>query len=182
MQTGVEDFAGMAKRYLNIPEEDRLDGIAQSRFREVRGILAVKGWSAKELGEGLYLVSFEWSNPSGAGDVGIFFEVDTKNRFARPIVPDDELSLKYGILTKEEFEKAEALTRDVIKRKYPEAAMEYANHLLTVSGKSGGDYDPNEVAQSVHRSLKEAFEHRQDQFLRVKMVKGTAVGEYSAKY
>ncbi|RKH94549.1 hypothetical protein D7Y15_42540 [Corallococcus sp. AB030] len=114
--------------------------------------------------------------------MGIFFEVDTENRFARPIVPDDELSLKYGILTKEAFEKAEALTRDVIKRKYPEAAMEYANHLLTVSGKAGGDYDPNEVAQSVHRSLKDAFDHRRDQFLRVKMVKGTTVGEYSAKY
>ncbi|WP_375746283.1 hypothetical protein NR800_17260 [Corallococcus interemptor] len=182
MQTGVEDFAGMAKRYLNIAEEDRLDGLAQSRFRETRGGLAVKGWSAKEVEGGLYLVSYEWSNTSGDGDMGIFFEVDTKNRFARPVVPDDELSLKYGILSKEAFEKAEAITRDAIKRKYPDAAMEYANHLLTISGKPSGDYDPNEVAETVHRSLKEAFEHRQDRFLRVKMVKGTTTGEYTAKF
>ncbi|WP_338261709.1 hypothetical protein [Corallococcus caeni] len=182
MQTGVEDFAGMAKHYLNISEEDMLDSLAQSRFRDARGVLVVKGWSAKEVEGGLYLVSFEWSNPANDGQLGIFFEVDTKNRFARPIVPDDELSLKYGVLSKDEFEKAEAVTRDAIKRKYPDAAMEYANHLLTISGKPGGDYDPNEVAQSVHRSLKEAFEHRKDQFLRVKMVKGTSVGEYTAKY
>lgn len=60
--------------------------------------------------------------------------------------------------------------------------MEYANHVLTVRGKAEGDYNPDEVAQSIHRGLKEAFEHRKDKFLRVKMTKGTTVAEYSAGY
>jgi len=182
MQTGVEDFAGMLKRYMNVAESDRLDSLVQSRLGELRGALTVKGWSAKEVDGGLHLVSFEWSNPSGGGDMGVYFEVDTKNRFARPIVPDDELALKYGILSQEAFDKEEALTRELIKRNFPEGAVEYANHILTVRGKSEGDYNPEEVAKSIHRNVKEAFGHRKDKFLRVKMTKGTTVAEYAAAY
>jgi len=60
--------------------------------------------------------------------------------------------------------------------------VEYANHVLTVRGKSEGDYNPEEVAKSIHRNVKEAFGHRKDKFLRVKMTKGSTVAEYAAAY
>ncbi|MCP3169060.1 hypothetical protein [Myxococcus qinghaiensis] len=181
VQTGVEDFASMVTRHLGGSDAVRLDSTIQSRLGELRGELVVKGWVAKEVANNLYMVSFTWAHSSG-GERGFFFEVDTKNRFARPIGPDDELALKYGMRSQEDFQKEEVVTRDFIKKKYPEGALQYANHTLTIQGRADGDYNPQDVAQEIHRSLKGAFEHRRDQYLHVKMTKGSLVGEHAARY
>jgi|GEM_PF-3961929 len=181
LQSGVEDFATIVARYMNVSDAARLDSMVQARLGELRGEIMAKGWTAKEVASDLYVVSFTWAHPTN-GERGFFFEVDTKSRFARPIVPDDDLALKYGVRTQDDFQKDEALTRDFIKKKFPEGAVEYANHVLTIKGKPEGDYDPREVAQQVHQGLKGAFEHRKDQYLQVKMTKGSLVVEHAAKY
>ncbi|WP_426745904.1 hypothetical protein VZQ01_35925 [Myxococcus faecalis] len=181
LQTGVEDFASMLTRYLNGSDADRLDSMIQARLSEQRGEINVKGWTAKEVTSNIFLVSFTWTRPKN-DEWGLFFEVDIKNKLARAIVPDDELALKYGIRSQESFQKDEAITRDFIKKKYPEGALQYANHVLTIQGRADGDYNPQDVAQEIHRSLKGAFEHRKDQYLQVKMTKGALVGEHAARY
>jgi hypothetical protein len=177
-QSGAEDVASMIKHYLGVSELERTDPLVQQIVKDERGVIKVKGWSAKEVEPGMFLVAFQWERLSRGDSMGMYYEVDVRNRYVRPVVPDDELSLKYGMRTQEEFARDEAQTLAEIREKYPNAMLTYENHRLVVQGKTEGDYDPDVEARQFHHSVGRAFAHRKDRFLRVEFTKGALVGSY----
>ena len=174
LKSGTDTATDVFQKFVGISQAEHADDFVQSKVGTLRGEVTVNGWTAKEVAPNQYLVSFEWAN---AGDSwGMYFEVNTANRYVRSVIPDDVLALKYGVCTKEEYDKLEAGTRQRIDKLVGGGTLKvtYADHTISAAAPPNLPYSAMDFAQSLYKQAKPAMSDRKDRYLKVSVTKGTA--------
>jgi hypothetical protein len=167
VKSGVDTVTDLVLKAVGVSQNEHVDDFAEKQVGKLRGEVMVTGWAAKEITQDLYLVTFSWTNQGETWEIP--FEVNTANRYIRPILIDDNLALKYQRLPKDEYERLEEATRAAIDRKLGSGAVRllYADHVLKVAVPPGVKLTPSEAADYLYKAARPLMGSRHDRYLKV---------------
>jgi hypothetical protein len=188
VRTPVEGLTEVGMKVLGLSEQTRVDPWAQDSLKNAHGLVEMEGWKAvpaveqtQEQGSPqaaghpkVYLVSFRWVHPIDDTSMGWYWEVDIENRYVRPVVPDDVLALRYGVITQDEYKEQERKTSAAIGEtpkavNTSDVGYAYADHTVRFFMKDTADpASAPKSAKSMHSLLeRKVLKYRKDSYLRV---------------